>query len=84
MKVLLIALIAGYQKYLSPLKPPICRFQPTCSHYAIAALETHGLLKGSWLATCRVCRCHPLHPGGYDPVPPVKAEGRGPKGRDRA
>jgi uncharacterized protein len=75
MKIILIGLIEGYQKYLSPLKPPMCRFQPTCSQYAIAALQTHGILKGSWLATCRICRCHPLHPGGYDPVPP-KGKGK--------
>lgn len=68
--MLLIGFIRGYRLLISPLLPPACRFQPTCSRYAIEALETHGVLKGSWLATQRICRCHPLHPGGYDPVPP--------------
>ena len=70
MKVILLGLIRGYQIAISPLLPAMCRFQPTCSHYAIAAIETHGMLKGSWLAAARICRCHPWHPGGYDPVPP--------------
>jgi putative membrane protein insertion efficiency factor len=74
MKIALIGLIRAYQVLLSPLLSPRCRFQPTCSHYAIAALEQHGLLKGSWLATARICRCQPFHPGGYDPVPPVSTK----------
>jgi uncharacterized protein len=49
--------------------PPQCRFNPSCSHYAIAALEKYGVLKGSWMAVKRILRCHPYHPGGYDPVP---------------
>lgn len=61
-----------YQRYLSPLKgAPSCRFHPTCSSYAIEAVESHGVLKGSWLALTRLLRCHPFHPGGFDPVPPV-------------
>lgn len=71
MKRVLIALIGGYKRWLSPWLPPMCRFQPTCSTYAIAALQRHGTLKGSWLAVRRILRCHPGHPGGYDPVPPV-------------
>lgn|GEM_PF-818519 len=60
-----------YQRYLSPLKgAPSCRFHPTCSAYAIEAIETHGVLKGGWMGLLRVLRCHPFHPGGYDPVPP--------------
>jgi hypothetical protein len=70
MKVVLLGLVRGYQVFISPLLMPACRFYPTCSQYAIDALNTHGVLKGSWLATKRICRCHPLNPGGYDPVPP--------------
>lgn len=69
-KILLIGLVRGYQILISPLFPPSCRFQPTCSHYAIEALDRHGPLKGSWLTVSRVCRCNPFTPGGYDPVPP--------------
>lgn len=69
MKVLLIGLVKGYQVFISPLLLPSCRFQPTCSQYAIEALDRHGALKGAWLATRRICRCHPFSPGGYDPVP---------------
>lgn len=59
-----------YRRYLSPLKPPMCRFQPTCSTYAIQALEVHGLLRGSALAVWRILRCQPFARGGFDPVPP--------------
>jgi uncharacterized protein len=59
-----------YQRVLSPLKPrPSCRFHPTCSSYAVEAVEVHGALRGLWLAVARVLRCHPWHPGGFDPVP---------------
>jgi len=66
---LLAGLIRGYQTVLSPLLPPSCRFHPSCSQYALEALTRHGALKGSWLAARRLARCHPFHPGGYDPVP---------------
>ncbi len=71
MKVVLLGLIRSYQVLISPLLPPACRFQPTCSQYALEAIARFGPLQGSWLATCRICRCHPWHPGGFDPVPPV-------------
>jgi putative membrane protein insertion efficiency factor len=63
-----------YRSVISPLKPPTCRFYPTCSAYALEALETHGAWKGSWLSVKRICRCHPFHPGGFDPVPPKRPE----------
>jgi putative membrane protein insertion efficiency factor len=72
MKTVLINLVKGYRTFISPLYLPTCRFQPTCSQYAIEAIDRHGPLKGSWLAAGRICRCHPFHPGGYDPVPPIK------------
>ncbi|HDZ23043.1 MAG: membrane protein insertion efficiency factor YidD [Thermoplasmata archaeon] len=63
-----IALIGIYQKFISPLLPPSCRFYPSCSTYARQAIEKYGLCKGGFLALARVLKCHPLHPGGYDPL----------------
>jgi len=63
-----IALIRAYRRFLSPLLPPACRFEPSCSRYALEAVERHGALRGSALALRRLARCHPFHPGGYDPV----------------
>jgi len=64
-----LAVIRGYQKYLSPLKPPMCRYLPTCSSYAREAITRYGTVRGGWLATKRICRCHPWGGHGYDPVP---------------
>ncbi|WP_322905392.1 membrane protein insertion efficiency factor YidD [Paenibacillus campi] len=61
-----------YRKFISPLKPPSCRFYPTCSQYALEAIEVHGVLRGSWLAAKRIGKCHPFHPGGIDLVPPPR------------
>lgn len=69
MKKLMIALISGYRSLISPLFPPSCRFHPTCSQYAIQAIDRFGAIRGSWLATKRIFRCNPFHPGGYDPIP---------------
>jgi putative membrane protein insertion efficiency factor len=61
--------LRGYRYFLSPWLGPSCRFHPSCSQYAEEALEQYGLLRGGWLATRRLCRCGPWHPGGFDPVP---------------
>ncbi len=72
MKRILIRLIQWYKKYISPCLPPMCRYTPTCSSYAIEAIERFGLLKGGFLAFKRILRCNPFFKGGYDPVPPKK------------
>lgn len=69
-KKLLIAPVKGYQKAISPLLPPACRFEPTCSNYMIEAIDKHGA-KGLLMGTARICRCHPLSRPGQDPVPEV-------------
>ena len=65
----LILVIQGYKLWISPLLPAACRFEPTCSVYAMEALRKHGAVKGGWLAARRIARCHPFSPGGFDPVP---------------
>ena len=69
MRRILIGLIRAYQLVLSPLMGRQCRFEPTCSCYAIEAIQRHGSVRGGWLGIKRICRCHPFSPGGYDPVP---------------
>ena len=70
MKILFLKLIRFYQKHISPLSPPRCRYYPTCSRYAYQAINKYGALKGGWLAFNRLCRCHPFAKGDYfDPVP---------------
>jgi len=68
MKTLMIWIIVFYQKAISPYLGPSCRFYPTCSHYGLAAYKKYGFFKGTYLTTKRVLKCHPWHPGGYDPL----------------
>ena len=72
---LLSAPVWIYRKVISPMKPPTCRFDPTCSSYALEALKVHGALLGSWLTAKRLCRCHPFCEPGHDPVPPRRGSG---------
>lgn len=71
-RTLAAAPLRFYRRFLSPLKPPMCRFSPTCSQYAIEAIEAHGILRGSGLALWRIARCQPFCKGGHDPVPPAR------------
>jgi uncharacterized protein len=66
----LVVLLTVYRRFISPVIPPSCRFTPSCSAYAVEALQVHGALRGSWLTLRRLLRCAPWHPGGWDPVPP--------------
>ncbi|MBM3210989.1 membrane protein insertion efficiency factor YidD [Candidatus Poribacteria bacterium] len=68
MKLIVLGLIHIYSKYISPFLPPSCRFYPTCSQYAQEAISRYGVIKGGWLSMKRISKCHPFHPGGYDPV----------------
>jgi putative membrane protein insertion efficiency factor len=79
---LLIAFVRFYQLTISRLLGPVCRFEPSCSRYAVACLESHGAVRGSLLSIVRLCKCHPFHPGGYDPPPPARPIGaRAPMGK---
>lgn len=69
-----MAALVGYKRWISPLLPPACRFEPTCSEYMRDAVSVHGLGAGLWLGVRRLARCHPWNPGGYDPVPPHKGD----------
>lgn len=68
-KQLVLRALRFYQRYISPALPPSCRFTPSCSEYTYQAVEKHGVLRGVWLGGARLLRCHPFHPGGFDPVP---------------
>jgi putative membrane protein insertion efficiency factor len=70
---ILIALVRFYQLTISRVLGPVCRFEPSCSRYAVACLESHGAIRGSLLSIVRLCKCHPFHPGGYDPPPSPRA-----------
>ncbi|WP_459503553.1 membrane protein insertion efficiency factor YidD [Bacillus sp. C1] len=72
MKQIFIGIIRFYQKFISPMTPPTCRFYPTCSHYGLEAFQKHGAFKGFFLTLKRILKCHPFHPGGFDPVPDKK------------
>ncbi|HEY9570303.1 hypothetical protein CH76_02740 [Lysinibacillus sp. BF-4] len=72
MKHVFIWLINVYRNYISPMTPPTCRFHPTCSAYGLEAFEKHGAIKGLYLTITRILKCHPFHPGGFDPVPEKK------------
>ncbi|MAY34923.1 MAG: membrane protein insertion efficiency factor YidD [Spongiibacteraceae bacterium] len=74
MRLILTALIRLYRYAISPMMASHCRFHPSCSQYALEAIEHHGSLRGGWLAPRRLCRCHPFNPGGYDPVPAGKTQ----------
>jgi uncharacterized protein len=78
MRTLLIAILTGYRWVLSPMLGANCRFHPTCSCYAQQSIERFGAIRGLWLAARRVARCHPWHPGGYDPVPPLPSVSKRP------
>lgn len=77
MKKLLLLLLRGYKRHISPLLPPACRYLPTCSEYAVEAVSRYGAARGGWLAAKRLLRCNPLFKGGYDPVPDLPTRRRG-------
>lgn len=69
MRSVALSVIRFYQRFISPLLPPTCRFEPSCSQYGYEAIARYGIVRGGWLAVKRISRCHPFNPGGYDPVP---------------
>lgn len=69
MSRVMVAILTGYKRYISPWMPPACRFHPTCSVYAMGCFERFGFFRGLWLTIIRLAKCQPLHPGGFDPVP---------------
>lgn len=68
-RALVVGAIRFYQRFISPAFPPVCRFSPTCSSYALTSVQRFGVFRGGWMALKRIARCHPFNPGGYDPVP---------------
>nr|WP_091485734.1 membrane protein insertion efficiency factor YidD [Gracilibacillus orientalis] len=74
MKKLIMLLIRFYQRFISPMFPPSCRFQPTCSHYSLECFQRFNIFKATYLSVKRILKCHPFHPGGFDPVPNKKTE----------
>lgn len=75
MKRAMLAMLRWYKRYISPMLRPACRYLPTCSEYAMQAIERYGALRGGWLALLRLLRCNPFFPGGYDPVPDLPTRG---------
>ena len=69
MRAVAVVLLRGYKRFVSPMLPQMCRFEPTCSMYMMGAIEKYGMLRGGWLGIRRLSRCHMLNPGGWDPVP---------------
>jgi hypothetical protein len=69
MRGVALFLLRSYKRFISPLLPPMCRFEPTCSVYTMQAVEKYGFIRGTWLGARRLLRCHPFNPGGWDPVP---------------
>lgn len=82
LKAIFIFFIRIYQRGISPHLPATCRYQPTCSHYTVEAIQTHGAIKGLWLGLKRISRCHPMGGSGYDPVPPKVKKGENPQEKD--
>ncbi|MBI4299713.1 MAG: membrane protein insertion efficiency factor YidD [Chloroflexi bacterium] len=76
MKPLVLKTIRFYQRFMSPMMPPACRYVPSCSYYGYEAIERYGVVKGGWLTITRIARCNPFHAGGYDPVPQGRGGGR--------
>lgn len=69
MRAAALFLLRSYKRFISPILPPMCRFEPTCSIYMMHAIEKYGFIRGTWMGLRRLARCHPLNPGGWDPVP---------------
>lgn len=82
LKAILIGAVKCYRTCISPMFPPTCRYRPTCSQYALEALQKHGAIKGTWLTLRRLLRCHPWGGCGYDPVPPPKPKTKSARARD--